>query len=62
VGFFGPTSPWRNGSLLPGSTAVLEQTACSFCYKKKCGKLDCIKNINIDKIIEAVGKINEECD
>ena len=62
VGFFGPTSPWRNGSLLPGSIAVFGNLNCSFCYKKKCSKADCIKKINIDQIIEAVGKINEECD
>ena len=61
VGFFGPTSPWRNGSLLPESTAVFEKLTCGFCYKKKCGKIDCIKKINIDSIVGAVGKINEEC-
>ncbi|UCH92985.1 MAG: glycosyltransferase family 9 protein [Candidatus Aminicenantes bacterium] len=60
VGFFGPTSPWRNGSLLKESDAVYEKLACSFCYKKKCGKIDCIKRISIDKIIEAVEKVYEK--
>jgi heptosyltransferase-1 len=61
VGFFGPTSPRRNGSLLEESVHVLKKMECGFCYKKKCGKIDCIKKIDIDKIIEAIEKIYEKC-
>jgi heptosyltransferase-1 len=61
VGFFGPTSPRRNGSLLEESIPVYKKMECSFCYKKKCGKTDCIKKIDIDKIIEAVEKIYGKC-
>jgi len=61
VGFFGPTSPRRNGSLLEESVHVLKKMECSFCYKKKCGKIDCIKKLDIDKIIEAIEKIYEKC-
>ena len=61
VGFFGPTSPGRNGSLLEASVHVLKKIECSFCYKKKCGKIDCIKKIDIDQIIEAIEKIYEKC-
>jgi len=61
VAFFGPTSPGRNGSLLEESVHVLKKMECSFCYKKKCGKIDCIKKIDIDQIIEAIEKIYEKC-
>ena len=61
VGFFGPTSPGRNGSLLKESVHVLKKMECSFCYKRKCGKIDCIKKIDIDQIIEAIEKIYEKC-
>lgn len=61
VGFFGPTSPRRNGSLLEESVHVLKKMECSFCYKKKCGKIDCIKKLDIDEIIEAIEKIYEKC-
>jgi lipopolysaccharide heptosyltransferase I len=54
VGIFGPTSPKRNGSLLPGSDAVYENLPCGFCYKKKCGTIDCIKKISIAKIIQSI--------
>ena len=60
VGFFGPTSPLRNGSLLEESVAVYEKLDCGFCYKKKCAKIDCIKKISPDKIVEAIEQINEK--
>jgi ADP-heptose:LPS heptosyltransferase len=60
VGIFGPTSPFRNGSLLPHSVHVYENLHCSFCYKKTCGTIDCIKQINIDKIIEAIKLLHEK--
>lgn len=59
VGFFGPTSPQRNGSLLKESTAVFEKMSCSFCYKKKCGTIDCIKKLDVKTINGAIEKICE---
>lgn len=61
VGIFGPTSPGRNGSLLADSKAVYENLSCNFCYKKKCGTIECIKNLNLEEIVQAVEKINEKC-
>lgn len=61
VGFFGPTSPQRNGSLLENSSAVYEDLSCNFCYKKKCGKMECIHKIDIDKMIQVIEKIDEQC-
>ncbi|HLP57503.1 MAG TPA: glycosyltransferase family 9 protein [Candidatus Deferrimicrobium sp.] len=60
VGIFGPTSPFRNGSLMADSVSIYEKLSCGFCYKKKCGTIDCIKNININKIIQAIGKLYEK--
>ncbi len=60
VGYFGPTLPARNGSLLEESVAVWNELPCSNCYKKKCDKADCLKTINLDKITLSVGKINEK--
>ncbi|MCP5108391.1 MAG: glycosyltransferase family 9 protein [bacterium] len=60
VGIFGPTSPSRNGSLLAESIAVFEKLPCGFCYKKKCGTIDCIKKINMGKIIQSIGIIYEK--
>ncbi len=61
LGIFGPTSPHRNGSLLEESSAIYEKLPCNFCYKKKCGKMECLKNLNIKNIIHTIEKIDEKC-
>lgn len=60
VGYFGPTLPARNGSLLPESVAVWNELPCSSCYKKKCDRAECLHSLDIDKITTSVGKINEK--
>jgi heptosyltransferase I len=60
VGIFGPTSPTRNGSLLEDSISVYEKMHCGFCYKKKCGTIECLKKINIERIIESIETIHEK--
>lgn len=60
VAFFGPTSPQRNGSRLEASIAICENSSCHFCYKRKCGKIDCFKNLNLEAIIQAAGKLYEK--
>jgi heptosyltransferase-1 len=57
IGIFGPTSPGRNGSLLEKSISIYENLPCSFCYKKKCDTIDCIKKIDTERVIEAVEKV-----
>ncbi len=59
VGYFGPTSPARNGSLMKGSIAICKNLSCGFCYKRKCGKIECIEKIDSNEIIEAIGKTYE---
>lgn len=60
IGVFGPTSPWRNGSLLKESVSIYDKLSCGFCYKKKCASKNCIKKINIEKIIESIETIYEK--
>jgi heptosyltransferase-1 len=60
VGIFGPTLPERNGSLLKQSKAVFERIPCSFCYKKKCDTIACMKSININKIVTSAESIYEK--
>jgi heptosyltransferase-1 len=62
VGIFGPTSPFRNGSLMQDSISIYEKLPCGFCYKKKCGTIECIKKINIDKVIQSIGLLYEKYD
>lgn len=60
VGIFGPTSPFRNGSLLPQSVHIFENLHCNFCYKKKCDTMECIQQIDTNKIVEAVELLHEK--
>ncbi len=59
VGIFGPSRPSRNGSLLERSFSIYHKIPCSFCYKKKCDKMECLKAIKTIDIIDAVNKIDE---
>jgi heptosyltransferase-1 len=60
VGIFGPTSPSRNGSLMEDSIAVYKKLPCGFCYKKKCGTIECIKKLNSKNIIETIETLYEK--
>jgi lipopolysaccharide heptosyltransferase I len=62
VGIFGPSSPERNGPLFPGSRAVYRKLDCSFCYRRKCGTMDCLHDILIEDIIEAARRIDAQRD
>jgi len=60
LGIFTATSPFRNGSLMPDSVSIYEKLPCGFCYKKKCGTIECIKNLDINKIIQTIGTLYEK--
>ncbi|MCP4213800.1 MAG: glycosyltransferase family 9 protein [bacterium] len=59
IGIFGPTSPFRNGSLMKNSISLYKKLPCGFCYKRKCGKIGCIERIQNTKIIEGIRTIYE---
>lgn len=59
IGIFGPSQPSRNGSLLETSISIYQKIECSFCYKKKCDRMECLKAINAADIVQAVNKIDE---
>ena len=62
VGVFGPTSPGRNGPLLPASSVVHRKLGCSFCYRRECDTMNCLRDIVIEDIIEAAKKIDAQLD
>ncbi len=62
LGIFGPTSPRRNGSLLPQSRAIVRELSCSFCYRRKCDTMTCLQNIVIQDIITAARKMDDAID
>jgi heptosyltransferase-1 len=59
VGIFGPSSPQRNGPLFSQSRVICQKQQCSFCYRRKCDTMTCLKNIVIADIVAAARKIDE---
>lgn len=62
VGVFGPSSPLRNGPLFPGSCTVQHPLACSFCYRRRCDTMACMRDIKIEDIMAAAGRIDAQRD
>ena len=62
VGVFGPSSPERNGPLLPASRVICRRLDCSFCYRRKCGTMNCLQGIVIEDIVEAARRIDAQRD
>lgn len=60
VAYFGPSSPRRNGSLLPGSISLIHQIPCSFCYRRKCDKMTCMQALKVEEISAAVRSLHEQ--
>lgn len=62
VGFFGPTNPARNGSLLPESISISLDMECKFCYRRVCETARCMKELPLERIASAVDSILKEND
>lgn len=60
IGIFGPTSPVRNGSLLPESVAIREKLECQFCYRRKCDTMECIRKIDLTEIVRVAERMYNE--
>jgi len=60
VGIFGPTNPRRNGPFNPRDRVVFHKLDCSYCYKRKCSNLECLKRITPEEVAFSSLKILEE--
>jgi heptosyltransferase-1 len=52
VGIFGPTNPKRNGAFDPRDKCAFHEMSCSYCYKRKCSTIECLKKITPEEVIE----------
>ncbi|MCX8026641.1 MAG: lipopolysaccharide heptosyltransferase I [Thermodesulfovibrionales bacterium] len=53
VAIFGPTNPLRTGPFSEGCRVVQTNISCVPCYKKKCERLTCMKEIKPDMVLDA---------
>jgi heptosyltransferase-1 len=59
VGIFGPSSPQRNGPLHLQSRVICKKLPCSFCYRRQCDTMICLKDIVSADIIAAAREIDD---
>lgn len=57
VGIYGPSNPFRNGPISKNSRIVFHELSCSFCYKRKCKDLECMKRIDVESVLNKVKEI-----
>ncbi len=54
IALFGPTSPLRTGPYGRGHVVIQKDMACAPCFLKKCGTRQCMKDISVDDVFQAV--------
>ncbi len=57
IAVFGPTAPWRTGPYGKQHQVVRADLDCSPCFKRVCKTCDCMGQISIDKVMDAVDDI-----
>ncbi len=54
VALFGPTAPWRTGPFGLGHKIIRANLECSPCFKRQCNTINCMKQITVDQVFDAV--------
>lgn len=60
VALFGPTAPWRTGPYGSLNNVVRVEMACSPCFKRTCETIECMHQIGVHQVMEAVASIVEK--
>ncbi|MFB0564105.1 MAG: lipopolysaccharide heptosyltransferase I [Candidatus Aminicenantaceae bacterium] len=50
VGIYGPTNPQRNGPFSAKDKVAVHEMKCSFCFKRACPTIECIKKISAGEV------------
>jgi 3-deoxy-D-manno-octulosonic-acid transferase/heptosyltransferase-1 len=56
VALFGPTDPRRTGPYGRNHIVIRKEMECSPCFKKRCDTKQCMKDIAVEEVLEAVKK------
>ena len=60
VGIFGPTNPQRNGPFSPQDKVAVRKINCSFCFKRTCSTIECLKKITVKEVAEMCSRLLKE--
>lgn len=54
---FGPTAPWRTGPMGDIHQLIRTEIPCSPCFKRNCQTIECMNNITVDQVLDAVARV-----
>jgi lipopolysaccharide heptosyltransferase I len=54
VGIYGPSDPKRNGPYGEGHRVLQADVKCASCWKRSCGKMECMEKVTVDEVVRAV--------
>jgi heptosyltransferase-1 len=57
IALFGPTAPWRTGPFGSEHKILRSGLNCSPCFKRQCNTIDCMKQISVEQVMDAVNSI-----
>ncbi len=60
VALFGPSNPHRNGPYGDGHMVLHRQLPCSNCYQRTCDHWECLPGIEVEAVVQAVGRLLEK--
>jgi heptosyltransferase-1 len=60
VGIFGPSNPRRNGPFSPHDKVAFHEIECSYCYKRTCPTIECLKKITPQEVAALSHKLLKE--
>jgi lipopolysaccharide heptosyltransferase I len=60
VALFGPSNPRRNGPYGRGHIVLQRQLPCSNCYQRACNHWECLPGIEVEMVVQAVGRLLEK--
>ena len=60
IGLFGPTDPFRHIEKQENLFVIFKKLDCSFCYRHKCKRKECMKKISPQEVFRVIKKILEK--
>ena len=60
VGIFGPSNPRRNGPFGPRDKVAFHEIECSYCYKRTCPTIECLKKITPQEVASLAHELMKE--
>lgn len=57
IAIFGPTNPIRTGPYGQGHIVLRSRLSCSPCYKRECNTIQCMRDISVESVYDAINNL-----